>query len=135
MKKIIFFILCIFLSIQTYGQKIKWLEGSWQGEGYQRNAITQRVWGVTMVYTSQDKKILIEYPSLGCGGIWVLKKVEKNRAIFMEQLNYSQDKCMNGCKIVVSFIDSNFINVAFYDVGNEQHHVGAIALLKKRSTI
>ena len=131
MKKIIFIYFCLFLTNQLYSQKIKWLEGCWEGEGYQPNSLIEQVWSMHLCYLVKEKKIVVEYPSLQCGGNWTLQKAEKNRAIFIENLSYGIENCMNESKLIVSYIDNDFITVAFYDVIYNKEEVIAICLLKR----
>ena len=136
MKKfIVFACLLLALSSPLGAQKIKWLEGSWLGDGYQPNAASFPYWDIQLYYSSKEKTISIIYPSLNCGGKWTLLKNEKNKATFRENLDYGFDKCGNGGTLVVSYIDTKYIMIAYYDPFDHTTIIATGLLKKKQGNI
>jgi hypothetical protein len=89
-------------------KKISWLEGNWEGTGYQ---IDKHTWTVSFSHT--DKKFAVSYPSLGCSGWWKLEKAEKTRLVFTENITINNG-CDQGGKVIVSRIDEKNISVSWF---------------------
>ena len=114
MKKTIFVLILLLSFSWIYAQdnsaqkKINWLEGSWEGKGYQ---IDGQSWQVD--FSHADKKFTISYPSLGCSGWWKITESGKGRIVFIENLTV-KSICDQGDKVVVTKIDDKNISVAWF---------------------
>ena len=107
----LFFIFLFLFSISVVAQELpKWLEGTWHGIGYQ--APTNSAWKIDLDYDT--KSFNISYPSLNCSGHWELLEYKNNRAIFVEKITEGVENCDNNVKVVVNYIDDNFISVAYF---------------------
>jgi len=114
MKKIIFLLFLIVPVSLMIAQenpvqkKISWLEGKWEGTGYQ---IDKQNWPVSFIHA--DKKFNISYPSLGCSGWWKISESKKGRVVFIENISVNNG-CDQGDKVVVTRIDDKNISVAWF---------------------
>ncbi len=131
MKKLLTFtLLFLGLSFLLSAQNVSWLEGTWSGKGYQPDALNQQFWLMKLYYAPGGKDIIVSYPTIPCAGKWTLEKLEKNKAIFKETLTSGFENCIDGSKLVVSYIDNSYVNVSFYDITNTST-VNSIVLLKR----
>ncbi|MEL6537829.1 MAG: hypothetical protein AAFQ98_20585, partial [Bacteroidota bacterium] len=73
----------------------KWINGGWQGTGYQ---IDGQTWEVQM-FADWDTGFEITYPDLSCGGVWDLTNQERLRFFFEETIEYGQDNCDQGVEV------------------------------------
>ena len=85
----------------------RWLDGVWEGAAYQINAKT--TW--TIKLTVQNNTYFIEYPSLSCGGEWVLVDKGFSRTKFKEKITYGADRCVNDGEVTIERISDT--QVAF----------------------
>ena len=114
MKNLIFILLLLSITSIVNAQdnpaqkKISWLEGTWEGTGYQ---IDKQTWIVS--FTHAEKKFTVSYPSLGCSGWWKLEKAEKTRLLFTENITVNNG-CDQGAKVIVSRIDDKNISVSWF---------------------
>ena len=114
MKKLIIFLILFQSALFSIAQenpvqkKISWLEGTWEGTGYQ---IDKQTWSV--IFTHAEKKFTISYPSLGCSGWWKLEKAEKTRLLFTENITVNNG-CDQGVKVIVTRIDDKNISVSWF---------------------
>ena len=77
-----------------------WLEGVWEGKGYQH--APKMTWSVKL--TAENNTYTIEYPSLRCGGKWTLMEMGDGRAQFKEEITRGQDRCSSNGDILVERI-------------------------------
>lgn len=91
---------------------LHWLEGHWQGIGYQ--VPTDSTWPIDLTYNPNNQIISVKYPSLNCNGKWKFIKVTGKRAEFVEIIEEGKENCDNQVKVVVNYIDENFISVAYF---------------------
>ncbi|MCB0707046.1 MAG: hypothetical protein KDC34_17140 [Saprospiraceae bacterium] len=115
LKMIVFVPLLAFFTFiaPTYGQEVlPWLEGHWEGVGYQ--VPTDSHWEIELTFDSLNAQLLIEYPSLSCSGHWELVDSREGYAEFVERITEGVDKCDNGGKVVVTQIDSEYLSVAYF---------------------
>jgi hypothetical protein len=108
MKHILLIIFLVFATTAS-AQKLK---GKWSGIGHQ---IDGEKWDIALHFKGK-KKILINYPSLGCSGIWTLKEVTNNTtlSIFKEEIIVGTDKCDQGGEVYLEKIDEKQMKVIFY---------------------
>ena len=130
-SKIQLFLLIIFISSSIYAQNnsIEWINGSWEGIGYQTN--NQHRWSVKFEYDKNSKEAIISYPSLECSGVWEFVSMEKNKAVFTEKITKGKSNCITGSKIVVNKINEEYIAVSWFSEYIEG--VDAYAALRKNS--
>src|SRR5688572_14179947 len=74
-----------------------WMNGTWEGTGYQTD--NNQTW--TMKLTAQGRSYRIEYPSLKCGGRWVPLSIDRGRAKFIEKITFGLEDCVNNGIVVI----------------------------------
>lgn len=103
-------VLFVFGSISA--QQLDWLDGPWEGVGYQEN--TNTVWSIALGIDSGQEKYEIEYPSLSCGGVWELESSDENKAVFVERIKTGLLNCVNNGRIVVTKIDQEYVTFSYF---------------------
>lgn len=88
---------------------LKWLDGIWEGTGYQTNPKSN--W--TMKLTARNNTFVIEYPSLSCRGTWTLLEKEAGKASFREVITYGLNRCENNGKVFIEKIDDTQISFKY----------------------
>ena len=124
-------ILFLFISSSIFAQNnsIEWLNGSWEGIGYQTN--NQHRWSVEFEYDKNSQEATISYPSLQCSGVWEFVSMEKNKAVFTEKITKGKSNCIDGSKIVINKINEEYIGISWFSQYIEG--VDAYAALKINS--
>ena len=118
-------------SITSLAQDVpKWLHGSWEGVGYQ--SPTNSAWEINLQYDAKKEIFSISYPSLGCSGNWKLLEAEENRLVFVEQITEGLDKCDNNVKVIVNYVDKEYISVSYF-IPKLIDNVVAYSVLKRKS--
>lgn len=84
-----FVLLISLLALAGCAPAPKWLTGKWQGTGDQ---IDGQQWQVVLDATDL-RNILINYPSLSCGGTWRVESKSSKEVVLRETLKYGIDKC------------------------------------------
>ncbi|KAA3620751.1 MAG: hypothetical protein DWQ02_28855 [Bacteroidetes bacterium] len=103
----------LFTSTPLFAQEVpKWIHGSWQGVGYQ--SPTNSAWEIDLKYDAENNRFSINYPSLGCSGHWKLLESETNRIVLVEQITDGMDKCDNNVKVIVNYVDEEYISVSYF---------------------
>lgn len=134
MKKLLFaasFIILASLGNLAYAQsgKLKWLDGTWNGVGYQPGLKSQ--WEVKLVVNSAENTISISYPDLDCSGNWQIMKVKKRRiSEFKEVILEGRDKCLNDLKVLIHLLDKEYLSVSYFISGTDK--LDAFTVLKKQ---
>jgi hypothetical protein len=82
---------------QTGKRNGAWLNGVWEGTGYQID--NNELW--TMLLTVKGNRYRIEYLSLKCGGRWRPIRITRHTARFRETLSSGADVCADKGKVVV----------------------------------
>ena len=90
----------------------EWSNGVWEGVGYQ--APTNSTWRIDLSYDKSKDSISIGYPSLNCSGHWELLDARENRLVFVEKITEGVDNCDNNVKVVVNYVDENYISIAYF---------------------
>lgn len=88
----------------------KWIEGEWEGTGYQ---IDEHTWEVNL-HSLDLENIAIDYPDLSCGGEWEIVEKSRKQIIFKENLLYGTWRCDQGVEVHVSKAKKQSINLEFY---------------------
>ncbi|HDP80743.1 MAG TPA: hypothetical protein ENN21_07865 [Spirochaetes bacterium] len=89
-----------------------WLNGFWAGTGFQLS--DGSTWNIRLNCSSSRNEYLIEYPSLGCGGKWILLTSDAHMAKFTETITRGLESCMNGGLIIITRIDKNHITYSYF---------------------
>jgi hypothetical protein len=123
---LLFSVSLIFAQQNPVQKKIKWLEGNWEGTGYQ---IDKQNW--TVSFGHADRKFSISYPSLGCSGWWKITKAGKSQVEFVENISINKG-CDQGDKVIVTKIDDKNISVAWFIPQMDENHPVAFTILYKK---
>lgn len=86
------------------------LRGTWVGTAYQYDI--SETWDIKLV--SKKGKYTIKYPSLGCGGKWILIESNSDKMVFQEKISYGAETCNNGGTIVITFDNSDELKLSYY---------------------
>lgn len=121
----LFFSLALIVYPQSRGRT--WLNGRWEGTGYQID--TDTTWSVR--FMTRGKSYLIEYPSLNCGGEWKLIRINSGRAIFREKLNVGLQECVNNSTVVIERLNGRQLSVRYSYRGRNEVYASVI-LNRKR---
>jgi len=108
--------------------KFSWLNGTWTGIGYQSPTDTN--WKIRMSYNETTGSFAINYPSLNCSGNWKLQSSKPNKIVFTEYITKGKQNCDNEVKVVLSHIDDEYINIAYFMPGR-YNGVVAYGVLRK----
>jgi len=130
MRKIVALV-CLFFSLTVVvcpqGKSRAWLDGSWEGTGYQMD--TDTTW--TMSFRAHDKSYSIEYPSLKCSGTWQLLRANSRRAIFRERITVGRESCVDQGVVTIVRLKGRQIAYRFSHAGSSQVSASAILNRKK----
>jgi len=74
-----------------------WLNGVWEGEGYQTD--TKTTWAVRL--TVRDHSYSIDYPDIPCQGRWDLIDKNSRAATFTEVITKGADRCGNNSHVMI----------------------------------
>lgn len=74
-----------------------WLEGVWEGEGYQTD--TSTTWSVRL--TIREHKFAIEYPDIPCRGSWKIVEENSKGGTFTESITNGTTICANKSRILL----------------------------------
>jgi hypothetical protein len=100
-----------------------WLEGSWEGSGYQNNGL---IWTVQL--TASQGSYQVNYPTLSCSGNWTRTSIDPAKAMFKEVIAVNRTKCLDG-HVVVTKIDSKHVTFSWW---YENGTLGAWSTLIKK---
>jgi hypothetical protein len=104
-----------------------WLDGVWEGEGYQTD--TKTTWAVRL--TVHDDSYSIEYPDIPCQGRWDLIDKNSRAATFTEVITQGADRCANNSHVMVEKTSASEISCRFTHAGSRA--VIATVVLSKKS--
>lgn len=128
-KMLVTVCLFFFLTVVVHpqGRSQTWLNGSWEGTGYQIDSNT--TW--TMSFKAQGKQFSIEYPSLNCRGNWELIRANSRRAIFRERITIGRNECVDQGLVTVIRLNGRQIAYRFSHAGSTEVSASAILNRKK----
>ena len=66
-----------------------------------------------MVVTAGTRRVLIDYPSLNCGGHWKMISMSAGRARFREILDRGQEKCADKGSVLIQRLNRNQLMFAY----------------------
>lgn len=108
--------------------KLAWLNGKWEGVGYQ---IDGQTWKVEL-NKDKDKRIIdISYPSLGCSGEWTVVKNEKERVLLKEKITIGADRCDQGVEIVLTKVNDTHVAVTYFLKSYSENAIAHTVLVKQ----
>ena len=108
-------------------EDLQWLEGSWEGEGYQSD--TRTTWLVKL--TAREGTYLINYPTIPCGGKWILANHHSRGASFDELINQGTDRCDKNDHVMMEKVSDSEISCKYTRA--KSRVVIATAVLTKKS--
>jgi hypothetical protein len=112
---------------QNKAKSRPWLEGTWEGTGYQID--NNELW--PMKLTVRKKRYKIEYPSLNCGGRWIPLSINRIRARFIEKITFGLQECVNKGNVVIERLSRRQIAYRFSNHGTREVTASAILNRKK----
>ncbi len=115
-----------FVCGQSKNRSRAWLNGTWEGTGYQID--NNELW--TMLLTVKGNRYRIEYPSLKCVGRWRPIKITRSAARFREVLTSGADVCSNNGKVVVQRLSRR--QIAFRYINQGENDVTSSAILNRK---
>jgi hypothetical protein len=104
----------------------RWLDGVWEGEGYQSD--TRTTWAVRL--TVQDGMYAIEYPNIPCGGRWTLIDKNSRGASFTEVITRGADRCDNNSHVMIEKVNDSEISCK-YTHAQSRVVIATVVLSKK----
>jgi hypothetical protein len=129
LKTVTTFVLLVCVTFVVYSQTrtgtLRWLNGTWEGTGYQID--NNETW--TMKLTVRGKRHKIEYPSLKCGGRWIPISIDMSRARFIEKITFGLEDCVDNGNVVIERLSPRQIAYRFSNRGTRT--VTASAILNK----
>lgn len=98
----------------------EWMEGTWIGTGLQLNF--PQTWTIELNVSGRNYKIY--YPTLDCGGEWVLVSATSTKATFIEKITKGRDKCVHNGKVIMTKIDDTHVSFSYFspDSGKLEAH-------------
>ena len=106
----------------------QWLNGVWEGEGYQTD--TKTTWAVRL--TVQDGSYAIEYPNIPCRGRWTLIDENSSGASFTEVITEGTDRCSTNSHVLIEKVNDFEISCQYTHASSRV--VIATATLSKKAT-
>ena len=105
----------------------QWLDGTWEGEGYQSD--TKTTWAVRLKV--QDGTYAIDYPNIPCRGKWILIDKTSVGASFTEVITQGTDRCDNNSHVLIEKINDSEISCKYTHASSRV--VIATATLSKKA--
>lgn len=116
MKNVSIYLLALLLVLTAFDspkpKKVKWLEGTWVGTGYEPES--QAHWLTKLEFGLDEAIFRISYPSFPCAGNWRLLEANKTQAKFVEYITENTELCQNEGTVIVTKIDDEFISIAYF---------------------
>lgn len=92
-----------------------WVQGSWEGIGYQINL--PQTWAIELEVKSPNN-VTVNYPSLDCSGMWEIVGTATDRVEFKEIILNGVNRCVNGGLIIITRVDQHHITYSFFEPQN-----------------
>ncbi len=102
------------ISKQISQHKISWLNGTWQGTGYQIDLENDNEWSILLEIDTNNQLYTIAYPSLNCSGKWKLIKSSKDQATFEELIELNTVDCTQNGKVILSKVDDDHVIFSYF---------------------
>jgi hypothetical protein len=87
----------------------QWLDGIWEGEGYQSD--TKTTWAVRL--TVKAGTYAIEYPNIPCSGQWTLIDKNSSGASFTEVITQGTDRCGTNSHVMIEKTNDSEISCRY----------------------
>lgn len=107
---------CSGLNISPHN-KLKWLDGTWNGTGYQIDLQEDNTWAISLKIDATAGVFSINYPSIPCNGIWELISLSKEQARFKETITQGTQECVPEGHILLSKVDDRTVILSFFYPG------------------
>jgi hypothetical protein len=107
-----------------------WLEGVWEGRGYQSDTKTN--WIVRL--RVQDSRGAVDYPSIPCLGRWDLVENDAREAKFVEVITDGTNRCASNSNVTIQKIKDSQISCMYTYAGSSVVIATAILNQKAEST-
>jgi hypothetical protein len=104
-----------------------WLDGRWEGEGYQSD--TKTTWAVRL--TVRDGTYSVEYPNIPCQGKWTLLDKSSVGASFTEVISEGANLCGTNSHVMLEKINDAEVSCKYTHEGSRA--VIATATLSKKA--
>lgn len=108
---------------------ITWLDGSWEGVGYQIDALP---WTIEVDCNIEKERFLIRYPSLNCQGFWTIERTETNQVVFREKIAKGEHTCLLEGVVVVTRVDETHITYTYFEELAGKRVLSAFSTLTKQ---
>ena len=116
-------------SLAAQKKSMSWLRGAWEGTGYQTDDNTTWPMKVTVRLKGRRRTVLVDYPSLNCGGRWKLLNMNQSKARFREVLDHGQDQCSDKGLVTIERIGRQLI---FLYANQGSRKITASAVLNRK---
>ncbi len=132
LRKILATLLLIVITTPiVYGQARNrnrtWLNGTWEGTGYQID--NNALW--TMLLTVKGNRYQIAYPSLNCEGRWRLIRITRTTARFREILSSGAGVCADKGTVVIQRLSHRQLAFRYINLGETDVTSSSILNRKK----
>ena len=87
----------------------QWLDGVWEGEGYQSD--TKTTWAVRL--TVQEGTYAVDYPTIPCRGRWTLIGKNTTEARFIESIIQGIGRCANNSRVMIQKVNDSEISCKY----------------------
>jgi hypothetical protein len=104
----------------------RWVEGVWEGEGFQSD--TRTTWAVRL--TVHDGTYSIEYPNIPCRGRWNLIDKNSGGASFTEVITQGTNRCANNSHVMLEKVNDSEISCK-YTHARSRVVIATVVLSKK----
>ena len=111
---------------QTKTENRSWLNGTWEGTGYQMD--NNETW--TMRLTVRGNRYRIEYPSLNCEGRWRPIEINSGGGRFREIITRGVEVCTDKGKVFVQRLSRR--QIAYRYINQGETDVTASAILNRK---
>lgn len=115
------------VSAQSRNQNQSWMNGTWEGTGYQID--NNSTWTIRL--TVNGNRYRIEYPSLKCEGRWIPFKSNQSTARFREILTVGADVCANKGIVVIQRLSPRQLAYRYQNQGEADVSSSSILNRKK----
>jgi hypothetical protein len=122
-------ILAASTSVSAQKKSSGWLNGAWEGVGYQND--DKSTWEIKL--TARGRQYSIDYSSLSCGGRWQLISMNASRARFREVLERGQDKCADRGNVLIRRLSRKQILFLYSYKGDRDITASAVLYRKPQS--
>lgn len=131
MKILLLVLAPLFMAVPNNRVDISWLDGHWQGLGYQPDFSGEKTWSIDLYCDSQKDKFTIKYPSLDCGGKWTVVESFENRVVFREKIEDGIYTCMPTGIVIVTKVDDDNISYSYFVERDGKRSLDSFSTLKR----